>query len=235
MQAKDFKQDSLQIAIFTPSLKFVKNNILTKLMEDFSSFFDGDTIVVPIHQDAPKEIPRIILQGRQGVFKLEVAESRVNCFVSRQPNVADSVIDVNGFIALAKRIFSSYKNFTDATIGRLAMVGVKYLMIETPGVLLAQHFCKDRWLVEPFNRPESFELHSHKRYGLRQFTVNSWVRCQTGQLVATREKAMVVTQDINTLPEELEAKNFSLGDLNEFIDAATVEQESILKLYFPNE
>src|SRR5207237_1331542 len=50
-----------------------------------------------------------------------------------------------------------------------------------PALSLAKHFCQQRWLDGPLNRPGDFEMHTHKRFRLDDlFEINSWFRCKTG-------------------------------------------------------
>lgn len=202
-------------------------------MSNFADSFNGDTVAIPIPGDAPKEIPRIILHSADGKFKLEIAESRVNFFRYRQDG--DVKVDIDQILNLYSRILREYKDCTQATIGRLALVVVKFLEQEDPGLVLASHFCKDKWIIEPFDRPENFEIHSHRKYTLEGFNVNSWVRCKTERLARDNEPIILVTQDINTLAEEWEKRNFSFEQVEAFLEIAYKEQEQILRKYFPKE
>jgi len=162
MYGKNFKINSLQISVFTPIILFSKNKILEKLMSNFADIFNGNTICYPIPTDAPKEIPQLILNSADNKLKLEIAESRVNLFRYRQND--DAIIDVKKILSLCFRILEEYKEYTKGTIGRLAVVTVKYLENKNPSLALVEHFCKREWFNEPFNRLENFEIHSHKKY-----------------------------------------------------------------------
>jgi hypothetical protein len=105
-------------------------------------------------------------------------------------------------------------------------------------MFLARHFCRDRWLTAPLNRPESFELHAHKRYTpptLPHFVINSWIRAKTGHLGQEPERIpiVLVEQDLNTIPEEASSRDFSASDITDFLRTVPPELESILLLYFP--
>ncbi|GAH55294.1 unnamed protein product [marine sediment metagenome] len=202
-------------------------------MSKFGNFFNGDTLAVPIPESAPKEIPRIILHSADGKFKLEIAESRVNFFRYRKDD--DVEIDTSQIRDLSSRVLKEYKDCTHSIIGRLALVVVKSLESENSGFTLARHFCKDKWIAELFSRPDNFEIHSHKNYTLKEFNINSWVRCKTGRLAKNNEPIILVTQDINTLAEELEKRDFSIRQLEAFLEIAYKEQEQTLRKYFPKE
>jgi len=234
MNSDNFRIASLQISIFTPAVLFSKKTkILERLMRRFANSFDGDTLSIPIPKSAPKEIPRITLHSADQKLKLEIAESRVNFHRYRKDD--DVEIDTNQIVDLCIRILREYKNCTQAIIGRLALVVVKFLEKKNPGLALVRHFCKKKWTIGPFSRPESFEIHSQEKYPLEGFNINSWVRCRTGRLVKNNEPALIVTQDINTLTEELEERDFSIEQLRSFLKIAHKEQEHILRKYFPKE
>ena len=233
MNSDSFKITSLQVSIFTPALLFSKSRILERMMSNFGGFFDGDTVAIPMPGDAPKEIPRIILHSADGKFKLEIPESRVNFFRYRKDD--DVEIDISQILDLSSRVLKEYKDCTHSIIGRLALVVVKFLENENPGFTLARHFCKEKWITELFNRPDNFEIHSHKHYTLDGFNINSWVRCKTGRLTKDNKPIILVTQDINTLAEKLEKRDFSFEQVKAFLEIAYKEQEQILRKYFPEE
>lgn len=230
MRAEDFRILSLQASIFTPSLLFSTNKILEGLMGKFSKVFDGSTVSLPLPPDAPKEIPRIILMSADNKFKLEIAESRVN-FV-RGLQLGETEVDSHGFFKLVLEVFNEYLEATSAKVGRLALVTVKFYEQADPGLSLAKHFCKDEYIIQPFNRPENFEIHSHKRYVIADSEINSWVRCKTGKM-KDGKPIIVAHQDINTLAEEANKSQYNISMIGRFINVASKEQEEILKKYFP--
>lgn len=232
MQSKEFLVTSSQFTFYTPQLlQFTANKILEGLLQKFASVFNGDTIAVPLPSNAPGDIPRIILQSSNAKFKVEISVKRVNFFLAQQNK---EPADLDSFLALGLNILETYKELTQVTIGRLALVAVRYLENSEPAKSLAVHFCKPDWISAPFNRPENFEIHSHKKYSKEDFTVNSWVRCKTGNLKEGNVPIVMVVQDINTLAEELNEKNFSVEDAKKFVEFSKKEQAEILKLYFPD-
>ncbi|MGR3311448.1 MAG: hypothetical protein ACUZ77_11840 [Candidatus Brocadiales bacterium] len=235
MKAKSFKVFSFQLSVFTPVALFSKNKILERIIGKYANIFDGDTTSIPIPTDAPEEFPRIILQSSDGKIKLEIAKSRVNLFRYRRED--NEIIELKELLDIYLRIIEDYKDCTKAVMGRLAIVTVKYLEIKNPSMVLAKHFCKEERLEEPFNRPENFEIHSQKKYSLKEFNINSWVRCKTGNLSRNNINIpiVLVTQDINTLAEEVKNNDFNIVDLKKFAELVIEEQEEILNKYFHGE
>lgn len=227
----NLKIASLQVSIFTPAVLFSKTKVLERMIGNFADSFDGDTVAIPIPEDAPKEIPRIALHSADGKLKLDIAESRVNLFRYRKDN--DVGIDTNQILDFSFRVIKEYKDCTQSIIGRLALVAVKFLRNEKAASTLASYFCKERFTKGLFDQAHDFEIHSHKKYTLEKFNVNSWVRCQTRRSAQDNQPIILVTQDINTLAEELETRDFSLKQVKAFLQVAHREQEQILCQYFP--
>ena len=169
-------------------------------------------------------------------FKIEISPSRIN--ISRYSRSIDDEIQVSNLIDFVKDIFETYISITKATIGRMAIVLVRYLEKTNPGMELSRHFCRDQWLEkQPLNRPENFELHAHKRYNFSSYQINSWVRCKTGRLSFPDhepKKIILVEQDLNTLAEDMDRKEYNINDIVNFVEIADRELNFILNLYFPD-
>ena len=196
-----------------------------RLMENFGDTFDGQSVMLPLPNEVPADVPRITLQNANNKLRLEIAPARVNFFALKTP---DGQIDKKSFLDQARRIFETYLDTTNAVVGRLGSVLVKYWECEDAGKVLASHFCKTEYLNTVLSRPEKFELHAYKRYSLEKFVVNSWVRSKTKD-----ESSIIVEQDLNTLSENIEKENYSKSSMDEFFNLTSTEHESILDRYFP--
>ena len=238
MSSLQIRVHNLQMSIFTPEMLFNKNGILAMMIEKFSEVFNGDVVSIPIPDDAPDEIPRIILNSKDATVKCEIAKSRFNIYCSPGDDLyIDSQIE--GFLDFCYKIIEAYVKFTKAVIGRLAIVINKYIDQANPQSTLADHFCRDRWLGEAFANLSAFEIHALKKYNLDEFAVNSWVRCKSGTLEIKKKDIRLdiihIIQDINTLAEELKIKRYTMEDVKKFISIVSSEHISILEKYFPEE
>ena len=143
--------------------------------------------------------------------------------------------NVEGFSQLFEQLVPlmiEYGDFVDSRIGRLSAGATRFVQQENPGSYLASHFCREEWLRAPFNRPDGFEIHAHKRFMLADFEVNSWVRNKTGHLREGQRRApiVLVEQDLNTLAEE--QHDFDDGRIRQFYEAAATELDAIVQLYY---
>ena len=223
-------------AIFTPEFAFGDNLFLINLFNELSEGkFNGEFISVPIPQDAPAELPRIILNSKDGLWKLEVSLMRTN-LIFLKPSL-DLVTDNDAieFNTFAKKVFYNYKKKTKIRIQRLAYVTERVTKIsgKSPAQYIADKFCKDNYLKAPFNGTQSFELHSLKKYKFERFDLNSWVRLKSTNLLdKNRTPVLLVVNDINTLAlQEAPDNTFSLKDIQRFYNKIPDNLDSILKLY----
>jgi hypothetical protein len=229
--AGDFSVASCQATLFTPDAEVSPARFMTRLLAEWIGRFDGEPTVIPFPEEVPKEVPKIILESRDHQWRCEVASGRVNLFWRRQPGGVEMALAE--FYRTALPLLLQYRDFIACPIRRLAAVVTRYVVNDQPAVYLARHFCQERWLAAPFNRPENFELHAHKRFQLSEgITANSWVRNKTGKLRDTSSPIVLIEQDLNTLTEETD-REFAEAEIRRFFEAASSEFDTILNLYFP--
>lgn len=230
LKARQFQIGSIQCSIFTRTLDTRPAILLAYLLDRWGSKFDGQPLSVPLPNDAPPEIPRIVLTSSDASLKMNVSTSRVDIIWNRKGRKDDP--DVECIIADFREILQDIVKYTKSSPERLAAVIGRFAPIENPGKVIAEHFCKQVWLEGPLNRPESFEFHAHKRYTYaKKFKVNSWVRIKTGRILSNSSPAVIIEQDINTLVEEMEKRKFTSQEIIKFFNAAATEFDQILELY----
>jgi len=232
----DFDTASIQATLFTPGLSFVPSKILASSLDKWGDTFDGTPISLPSPPEMPTEIPRVILESDDKRYKIEFSPARVNLFWLRMEDT--DKINVPDFLHFSTVVLCDYIVIVNGTVGRIAAIVTRFLKEANPGKVLSEHFCREKWLARPFDRPQSFEIHAHKRYVLAdKYRINSWVRCKTGLLgkKPNQEPIILVEQDLNTLPEETETREFSDVEIKDFFRRAGREFDSILSLYFPLE
>lgn len=230
----DFTTESVQLTAFAPpgqTLSIAK--LLRGAITRWASEYDGDPVSLPLPPEAPAEIPRLLLSNSSGTQRIEASLNRITSISSTDNS--QSPLDVLPTAErLAERLGQLF-SLTDLSPARAGLVLQRVAPVTSPaGTLLAQHFFKDRWLSQPFNRPETLELHSHKRYAPDDsLEINSWFRIKTAILIATNSPAIVVEQDLNTLEEHAQSTIFTESQLIAFAKTTAVESEAILSLYFP--
>ncbi len=228
-----FNIASIQCSIFTPGFSFRPAAFLAYLLEHWSEKFDGTPVSIPVPENAPPEIPSIILTSNDNSLKMNVSRQRTNVFWNRtssevNPNVLSIIYEMNDIL---QNIVKDQK----VSVSRLAFILNRFAPVEDSARMLAAHFCKEEWLTTILKQPENFELHVHDRYklGTGQFNVNSWVRVKTGRLLVDAKSAVLVQQDVNTIVEDPESQYFELEQIQTFFQEAVKLGDQVLALYFP--
>jgi hypothetical protein len=236
-EAKDFRVIKIQASLFTPGLQFRAAKVLGQLLSEYNSVFDGDPVSMPVAQGLPREVPQVILTSADGKKVLQAGPARLDVMREDDPISESAMKD---FLRWAVELGLNYLSKTQGKAGRLACILLRMAPGRHPAKALSQHFCQQRWLVGPLNRPEHFELHAHKQFRLDGlFEVNSWVRCKTAVLAkpdqpnATTPDAIIVEQDINSLAEQMETRELSVEEMHRFFEIVPQEMSKILGLYFP--
>jgi hypothetical protein len=239
LRVEDFQEAiSIQATVFTPGFNFVTSKILPGLLQIHPEEFDGDPAILPLPQEIPLSIPRIILKNNDGSKKLEVAPERVNYF--RLKVNSDDLILINEFLESAVNLLALYLEKTGANCGRIAAVLKRFSCKDNPAIEIASHFCREGFIDKPFNEPTNFEIHAHKKYRfIESFEVNSWVRVKSAIVTLKPTNlalsSIIVEQDINTLSELIETRIYSMEEIISFFHNILPEFNKILNLYFPTE
>lgn len=238
VSAESFRLASCQATLFTPDEEMSAAKLLGSLVPRWLARFDADPLLLPPAEGLPREVPRFILNSSSGSWRCEIAPARVNLFWRRTETVSPALTPAltQFFGDDATLLLNEYVDFLKARVGRLAAVLNRYASHASPGLFLARHFCQERWMKAPLNRPENFELHAHKRFRMGEFHVNSWVRSKTGRvsIEGASEPIVLVEQDINTLQEETEIRSFNSDEVTRFFAAVSSEFDVILPLYYPS-
>jgi len=237
LAAKDFHVASCQATLFTPEEAVSAVKLIKGLLPSWVSRFDQEPMVLPFGGEVPREIPRLILQSKDGARRCEIASERINLLWRKvSPDAPEPTLAE--FYGDASLQLVEYQQFLGARVGRIAAVINRYAEHPEPARFLTRHFCDRRWGDAPLNRPESLELHAHKQFALGgRFIVNSWVRNRTGtvSLSGGSSAVVMVEQDLNTLHEEVPSRSYSDAEIRAFFDEAAREFEVIMRLYYPAE
>jgi hypothetical protein len=236
LTSSDFFAVSGQTTAFTPELTLSAMRVLGLLLPVWGQRFDGEPTVLPLPPEMPREVPRVILQSQDEAWRCEIAPGRVSVVWRRRKTDSES-LPTDSVFGVSQDLIQQYRDATKCRVSRLAAVVSRIAPISDPGMVLSRHFCREEWWTAPFNRPENFEIHAHKKFTLDGWIqVNSWVRNKTGSMAADgtpERKVVVVEQDINTLVEDEQTRDFTIAEIQRFYKSVAPELDSILKLYYP--
>ncbi len=160
LTADNFQLGVVHAVLFTKPDAFSVAGVMRSFFQSMP-IFDGDPQTIP--DDAlclPPEVPRVVLRAKSGLWRCQIAPARIDIVWNRvEGGPADHLPAI---LTEAARMIRVYRQKMQITAMRAAAIVTRYGAKKDPGIFLAHHFCHDRWHEAPLNRPESFELHSHK-------------------------------------------------------------------------
>jgi hypothetical protein len=236
LTASAFEIVSCQAVLFTPDADLSVTKAIKAFYPDVSDRFDdAPTVLPPVPEGSPIEVPRIILDSSSHDWRCELSPARASV-IWRRTSLASIGMSLAEFFQISLDVLLRYTTTLLPRVGRLATVITRFAAHNEPGLFLARHFCKERWDQAPLNRPANFELHAHKRYRfLDCCDINSWARNKSGTLAQEPAPKPVVLfeQDMNTLAEQASERAFTEAEMRRFFEAIGQELESVLALYYP--
>lgn len=234
IRASKFQTQLIIASAFIAGDELKLTNALIQALQEWSTIYDDDPISLPFLQAAPSEFPSTILRSRDQSLGIEMARTKINLYWKQSESNKDASIDISAIYSQFADRIATISEKNKVVIGRLAALRMSMGNEPTPGRVLSKQFCREEILNGPLKQVEGFELHAHKVFELYQAqNVNSWVRIKTSGSPGPDYEHIVVEQDINTLAEEINVKNFDRANIMRFFHEASKQLDSILNEYFP--
>ncbi|MFS0776262.1 hypothetical protein ABC255_09670 [Neobacillus sp. 3P2-tot-E-2] len=186
----------LQYALFFDSIENRPDKLIPRVDDALDGVFDQMPTILPIPQDAPPEVPSVIMQSSNGVYTCNIARTRID-FIVNYGNSGQSVsVNVDDFIKQI-RIFSNsvskYKKFT-----RFGFVGKYFLKDNNPSRKIQnKYFKKDLGDLEELN------FRFNKRFESNELTLNDVVEISKGtinEVGRTSQQGVFIQRDMNNVP-----------------------------------
>ncbi len=232
----DLRINSIQAVMYTPNLdQFQPPQLLADILGKHAGQYNGNLEVQQFPPEVPIEIPRIVMQSKDGEFKIQAGPSRIDSFWHDISPKNHGSADFGGCTNVLCEYLEANK---ELCVGRLALVISRISdKIENPAQALVDRFCNESSKQQPFNNSRHFEIHNHKRYKPSGYDqdINSWVRCRalTVSEQETGKQILHISQDLNTLAESIKQNQFDAESARKFYEIAAEEAQSILEIYFP--
>lgn len=178
------KVKTIQCVFFIKEIRktFNKVNIASVIMSKVN-FLDGEPTVLPLPDDAPAEIPRIVLKANNNTCQISLR--RVDFIKEFQgEEISDILLD---FITASKALSEVLLNDLGFVINRIGFVVSGYLEADTSA------FVKEYYIKETMSKANGFDLGFHFNLEISNTNFNKWVR------VNNRENILNFIVDYNTL------------------------------------
>jgi len=234
-----FKIIKLLASVFTPDLNISNSLRVANAVVDLLGKYVGEEpTILPIQQNAPPEIPRILFESAEKDWVLNISAARSNLFYHKDPFSTDAGVREAEFASVASRFFPEFLEIIGSRIQRIAFVSEKLSKQDDALDYVQKRFCNKEQTTEgrPFFGADSFEIHSLKKYTWEGFDINSWVRTKV-RWIKTKDgesvPAILLTNDLNTFSvDEAKDQQFSREEIARFFDKIPEELQKIIQLYF---
>lgn len=235
----DFRIYQFLSSIFTPELNISSSLKIANLVVDLiGKYVEGEPSILPVPQDAPPEIPRIIFSSSDKKWTLNISLERTNLFYNTPPTSTEEVITIDEFSSIASAFFGNYQKGLDLKVQRIAFVTERSAIRDDALDYVLGRFCNEKQIIKgrPFFNTKRFEIHSLKKYNWENFSINSWVRTKFLPIkIGNGETApgILVVNDLNTLSlDEAPDAAFLADDIKAYFKKIPQHLSEILKLYF---
>jgi hypothetical protein len=219
----------IQTAVFTRSLDFAidgynKATFLEELGKELGDIFDGEPVFIPIPNNAPPEIPRIILNSKNNSFSCNISLLRTDLLLNMDNNIGVGGRDP--FISQKEnllRVVSFLKN-KNSVINRIGfVVNVEY---SSPDSV---EFVKKEFVKEgKLENSKELLIRYNKASLLDDIKMNNLIA-----ISGKKENVIMVQIDINTAPEIMVSSDFNENILEKIINYSIERTKKITK-NFPN-
>lgn len=235
----DFRTIKFQTVLFTPDLNITNSLKVANVVGNIlGNHLNGETSLLPIPQNAPADIPRIILSSSDGKWKLNISLQRTDLFYNNPPESYGEAVSIREYSEISSKFFGRYQKELDLRVQRLAFVTDRLTIRDDALDYVLEKFCNEDQIKKgrPFYRAKRFEIHSLKKYDWAQFHINSWVKLKFLPIKTQKNEttpALLVSNDLNTLsPDEDPGATFEVNAVEQFFDEVPGHLDEILELYF---
>ena len=210
---------SMQAAIFCSELLISnKEEFIYHVVQETNDFLKGEPTILPIPDDAPPEIPRIILKSRTYPYSCNFCKNRFDFFYKEQRKLNKTSEEVfPDFRNILDRLTTYVKTSLDIKVTRLGFIPNFVIKLKESGneYLLREYFHPNLFL-----NPHEIQINVLHKIELESFKVNRWIKLKPLRMRNNikDDRRILVEIDINTLSEEM--YDFSPDQIKRFIALA---------------
>jgi len=196
-----FGVESLQGILFLSNFAYGKKiELINKLSNSLPFLFEKDPVLLPIPDDAPPDIPRIMLSNESEEYKCNISANRIDFFYEeeKEPKIFKEIFEQ--FYSNYKKLFTSLKSDFNPQISRISLVSklISFLK-ESSNNLIKNTFLKE----EIFMNPHNLDLIILYKDKVDTLIINRLIKIKSLRKIEDPEndKALRLEIDISTLLE----------------------------------
>jgi hypothetical protein len=196
---------TIQTALFTTSLDLTnKINLSSLFLKGTKNLFDGEPIILPLPNDAPPEIPRIILKNKTQFYTLQISTNRVD-FIYEDKSADDKKSKAQDLTKEYSTNLSNVLKTLISNIGskiiRIGFIPVLQSKLDDSANYVVKTYLKDTKLTKGIAAINFRILH---KTIINDLSTNIWLRVNSFNKPGDKLDNKIVTFlfDVNT-PQEI--------------------------------
>jgi len=215
----EIKINQVQLALYSPGVDLSDKLTLTgNIRKDSGSIFSGEPLILPVPDNVPNEIPRIILSNKEGKINLHISVNKIDLYI-RNPILAGNVPGVyskldNNLIEVYKSVLNALFSATSLTVNRVGFVVAGEAEVKDTSTYIA-----NKYLTKDIKMPGWLDVNVNllKRKMVDKKESNVWLRLSPGRKTngEVDDNKLNVVFDINTLPKE--GYGFAVADILSYV------------------
>jgi hypothetical protein len=198
-----FTVQSLQTGLFLASIDLSnKLAVAGNLASASNGLLGSDPLILPLPNDAPPDLPRIIIKDHQGQFQCRVSPGRCDFLFGQVPDTPEQTLGdlFSGYLEYLLSLANALVNDHKASFHRIGFV---------PKFLAKLQVSSNEFIRDGFERKDFFQgahyihIHTLHHMTLDGFEINRWVRVRSARSASdpSDDRAITVEIDMNTNPE----------------------------------
>jgi len=228
----NFTVQHIQFAIFPKNFSISdKIKLATGLREKTGDLFDGEPTILPLPIDAPLEVPRIILQSKDGLSRCNISLRRIDVFLGYKKGVVDNIARAKG---ITNTITDYFITDCGINIGRIGFVAtfLSEFISDANEFIKEKLFNNSKFINQTKIRNISAVINN--AFSIEKYDLSRIIKIDTLRKVGIQNSnAILVMSDANTVIEKFSEYNLSLLDINKIIETISLDlvQEKLNDLF----
>ena len=190
---KQLKLLQLQLALFFEDIEMRPDRFVSEISDNI---FDQMPIILPVPQDAPAEIPVVMLNSSDGKYSCNIARSRIDFVLNNMNSNNDILDDLIGFINSIRSYVAII--FGKKRIIRFGLIGQYFIESNN-----AVNTIETKYLKNTIGNLEELNIRYNKRFNSESMMFNDVVEIGKGSITNENitKDGVVIQRDINNVPE----------------------------------
>lgn len=216
MEERRLLISSMQAAIFCSELLISnKEEFIYHVVQETNDFLKGEPTILPIPDDAPPEIPRIILKSKTYPYSCNFCKNRFDFFYKEQEKPNKTLEEVfPNFRNILDRLIAYVKTSLNIKVIRLGFIPNFVIELKESG---NEYLLREYLHPNLFLNPYEVQINILHKLELEPFKVNRWIKLKPLRMRSNikDDRRILIEIDINTLSEEMH--DFSPDQIKQFI------------------